>query len=124
MGAAEEAEEAAASRNHRCSLAGGSRAGIVASGRCRLEPFVDRQQLEFPQFASREDEGCEVDCVQGAKRSPVGDLACHLTDAAADLSQFAPGPDRRDVSLGIGEPVLLSDTKCTQPDKRPARLHQ
>ena len=89
-----------------------------------LEALINRQQLQSREFAPREDEGGEMDRVQGAQHSAVGDLTCHLTDVAGDLPQLAPGPDRRDVSLGIGQPVLGSDTERAQPDERPARLHQ
>ena len=96
----------------------------MAFRHCGLEVRIEREQLQSLEFAPREDEGGEVDRVHGAHRSAVGNLTCHLTDAAGDLPQLAPGPDRGDVSLGIGQLVLPSDAEGAQLDERPARLHQ
>ncbi len=99
-------------------------AGITVSRHCGQEALVDRHKLESREFASGEHESGEVDGVQGTQHSAVGDVTCHLTDAPTDLPQFAPRPDRGDVSLGVGEPVLSSDTERAQPNEHPARLHQ
>jgi hypothetical protein len=61
-----------------------------------------------------------MESVQGTQRSAVGDLTCHPTDPVGDLPQLAPGPDRSEVSLGIGQPVLPSHTKRARPDECPA----
>ena len=100
------------------------RASITVVRQCGQEPVVDRHQLESLEFASGEHEGGKVDAIQGAQYSAVGDVTGHLTDAPSDLPQFAPRPDRGEVSLGVGEPVFSSDTERAQPDEHPARLHQ
>jgi len=87
-----------------------------------LEAVIGRQQIQSLELAPGEYESGEVNCAQGSQHSTMGDVARHLTDAAGDFPQFAPGPDRGDISLGIGEPVLPGDTKGAQPDERPARL--
>ena len=99
-------------------------AGITVSRHCGQEALVDRHQLESLEFASGEHKGGEVDSIQGTQHSAVGDVTCHLTDAPSDLPQLAPSPDRGDISLGVGEPVLLRDTERAQPDEHAARLHQ
>jgi hypothetical protein len=98
--------------------------GIMTFRHCSLQTLIDGQELQSLEFAPGEDERGEVDRVQGAQHAAAGDLTRQCANAAGDLPHLAPGPDRGDVSLGIGEPILPSDTEGAQPDERAARLHE
>ena len=70
---------------------------------CPPEAIVGRDQFEAFEALASEQEGRQVECVEGAKGSPGKDSLSELADRRGQLPEVAPCPESRHSAFSIGE---------------------